>query len=96
MLGRRGELVERQLARRQRALEQVIDATLQAQEAVDRIGNGAPLDGAQLLLAPQHALQRLVGARPLAADLFVDLEDGGADQLRSHARVVSRRGRRCQ
>ncbi len=84
VLRRSRQLFQRQLAGAERALQKVVDAPLQSQQPVHRVGDRAPLHAAKLLLAPEHALQRLVRARSLAADLLVDLQYGHADQLRSH------------
>ena len=84
VLGGRRQLFERQLARAEGALQEVVDAPLQTQEPIHRVGHRTPLHAAKQLLAPQNALERLVRTRALAADFLVDLQHRSADELRSH------------
>ena len=96
MLRRRRQLLQRQLARGQRALQEVVDPTLQSQEPVHRVRDCAALHAAKLLLAAQHALQRLVRPRSLAADFLIDLQHRHADELCPHGALLGRGRTWCQ
>ena len=89
VLRRRGQILERELSRLQRAPEQVVDAPLQAEKSVNRVGNRPALDAAKRFLPAEDALHRLVRAGILPPDFFVDLEDRSPDEMRAHRHGIS-------